>query len=101
MSTPHFIGDADTAAVLRLAGVQVYVPGDDEDAAALFEQRLAETDFLLLGTAFARQLPPQRLQAALQAGQPLVAVIPDVLGTEEFIGESLRLRRELGWGSAT
>ncbi|BAZ94399.1 archaeal/vacuolar-type H+-ATPase subunit F [Thiohalobacter thiocyanaticus] len=101
MSVPHYIGDADTAAALRLAGVQVYVPGEDEDAEALFQRRLAETDFLLLGTAFAQRLPPQTLKAALQAGQPLVAVIPDVLGAEDFIGESVRLRRELGWGSAT
>ena len=98
MSTPHFIGDADTAAALRLAGVQVYVPGDDEDAAALVEQHLEATDFLLLGTAFARRLPPETLKAALKAGQPLVAVIPDVLGEEDFTGESVRLRRELGWG---
>lgn len=101
MSTPHFIGDADTAAALRLAGVQVYVPGKDEDAAALLDQYLAATDFLLLGTAFARQLPSETLKAALQAGQPLVAVIPDVLGAEDFTGESVRLRRELGWGSAS
>lgn len=101
MSTPHFIGDADTAAALRLAGVQVYVPGDDEDAAALLEQRLRETDFLLLGTAFARRLAPETLKLALKAGQPLVTVIPDVLGEEDFVGESVRLRRELGWGSAT
>lgn len=101
MSAPCFIGDADTAAALRLAGVQVYVPGADEDAAALLEQHLGETDFLLLGTAFARRLPPETLKAALKTGQPLVAVMPDVPGEEDFVGESVRLRRELGWGSAT
>lgn len=99
MSVPLYIGDRHTASALRLAGVQVYVPGD-EDPVELFQKGLTQTGFLLLGSAFARNLPEALLCDAQQKGDPLVTVIPDVLGEEAFTGQAWNLRRQLGWGQA-
>lgn len=99
MSVPLYIGDPNTASALRLAGVRIFVP-DDEDPVELFQKALTQTGFLLLGSTFARGLPEALLRDAQQKGHPLVTVIPDVLGEEAFTGQAWSLRRQLGWGQA-
>lgn len=97
MSTPLFIGDEYTAAALRLAGANVYVP-KDEAPLEVFNRSLDTTEFLLLGADFARQLPETTLQEALRRDTPLIAVVPDVLGREPAPSEAAVLRKQLGWG---
>lgn len=97
MTAPIYIGDDYTAAALRLAGVRVRVPGD-EDPVALFNRILEETEFVLLGTAFSERLPRELLEDALRRGEPLVSIMPDVLGQEAYAGSAVNLRRQLGWG---
>lgn len=95
MNRPFFIGDRVTALGYQLAGVRVQIPEDDE-LEETFRSAVAETDFVLITQEYADRLPVSALTDALRAEQPLVVVVPDVLGRVPPTDLSDRIRRVLG-----
>jgi vacuolar-type H+-ATPase subunit F/Vma7 len=96
MSTPAlFLGDELSAAGFRLGGIDTRTPPAGEEA-AYFERARQEALFVLITADLAARLPPAVLQQALNAGRPLVAVLPDVRGRTAPPDLAAALRRQLG-----
>ena len=95
MAAAIAIADEITAAGLRLAGVRTIV-AEAAQVAEAFEEACRSAPLVLLTAELARYLPRQRLVAALEGSEPLVAVIPDI--EERSIAADLgaELRRALG-----
>jgi vacuolar-type H+-ATPase subunit F/Vma7 len=95
LSAAIAIVDEITAAGLRLAGVRTIV-AEAAQVPEAFEEACRSALLVLLTAELARYVPPQRLAAALEGSEPLVAVIPDI--EERSIAPDLgaELRRALG-----
>lgn len=93
--TPVYIGDESTAAGFRLAGLAVYTPSDDE-LPDVFRRALRETDLLLIDVKYARRLPQKEVREAVLALNPLLLVVPDILGRTPMREFEQRLASELG-----
>lgn len=79
MARLAFIGDELTAAGFRLAGASTHTP-DKPQTSEVFARVSQECELLLMTAAYAQALPPDVLQAALRESEPLVLIVPDVLG---------------------
>lgn len=95
MAAIVFIGDELTATGLRLAGIDVVMPRAEE-AAAAFAKARREAAVVLVSSALAPHLPDDVLQAALLAGEPLVAIVPEVTGRSLAPDIAARLKATLG-----
>jgi vacuolar-type H+-ATPase subunit F/Vma7 len=84
VAVPVAIADEITAAGLRLAGVETVVfaadelPQPPEPLWRAFDAACRAAPLVLVTAELARHLPRARLEAALAAEAPLVAVIPDI-----------------------
>jgi vacuolar-type H+-ATPase subunit F/Vma7 len=76
----YYIGDEATAAGYRLAGAEVRVPAAAEAPEVFRRAQAADADLILLSAELAGTLPPDELEAAVQAERPLVAIVADVHG---------------------
>lgn len=74
-----FIGDELTATGFRLAGCEVATPGEGQTA-QIFEAACATYAVIMVGSTHARHLNKTVLDEAIKALEPLVIVLPDVLG---------------------
>jgi vacuolar-type H+-ATPase subunit F/Vma7 len=90
-----FLGDELSAAGFRLGGIEARTPPVGEEA-AYFERAREEALFVLITAEVATRLPPAILEQALNAGRPLVAVLPDVRGLTAPPDLAAALRRQLG-----
>jgi vacuolar-type H+-ATPase subunit F/Vma7 len=81
MARVVYIGDETTAAGFRLAGVETRVT-EAAGAADALRQALTTDDAecVLLTGEFVASVPAPLLQQALEAVEPLFAVVPDVRG---------------------
>jgi vacuolar-type H+-ATPase subunit F/Vma7 len=96
MARIYYIGDEATAAGYRLAGAETRVPATGETP-AVFHRALADgADLVLLSAERAGELEPDELEAALLAGQPLIAIVPDVLARHAAPDLPRRVRCALG-----
>jgi vacuolar-type H+-ATPase subunit F/Vma7 len=80
MTRVYYIGDEATAAGYRLAGAETRVPSSGETREALRRARADGADLVLLSAALVGEIEAAELDAALLAEQPLLAIVPDVLG---------------------
>lgn len=80
MARVLYVGDEVTAAGLRLAGLETRVVAPGDAAAALREALAGEHDCVLFCGRLARFVPEPLLQRALDAREPLFALVPDILG---------------------
>jgi vacuolar-type H+-ATPase subunit F/Vma7 len=94
-TTALFLGDELSAAGFRLGGIEARTPPAGAEV-AYFEQARREALFVLITAEFALRLPSALLQQALNAGRPLVAVLPDVRGRSAPPDLAAVLRRQLG-----
>jgi vacuolar-type H+-ATPase subunit F/Vma7 len=90
-----FLGDELSAAGFRLGGIDARTPPLGEEA-AYFERAREEALFVLITAEVAARLPRALLEHALNAGRPLVAVLPDVRGRLPPPDLAAALRRQLG-----
>lgn len=79
MTVPVFVGDEVTASAWRLIGARTIVV-DDDDATAVFDAALEDTELVLITAPCAATLDSGRLDAAVRQAQPLVLVVPDAAG---------------------
>lgn len=99
--TLAFVGDALTAAGLRLAGVRAYAPRPGEERAA-FAQACATAAAVFVTPAVAARLDAAELEGALAALSPLVAIVaveapPDARPRAAArLDPAERVRRQLG-----
>jgi vacuolar-type H+-ATPase subunit F/Vma7 len=89
------LGDEPTAIAWQLAATRVGVPGL-EDAETTFRAALSESDLVLVTGPVAAALMPATLERARRAAQPLVLVIPDMLGRSLAEDLAQEIRRTLG-----
>jgi len=95
-TTLAFIGNELDAAGWRLAGAAVLTPMPGAEAQA-FDAVRGSAAVVLVGNAVARALPPDMLEPALAALQPLVLVLPDDRDAGPLaIEPAERVRRQLG-----
>ena len=78
-TAPIVIADRHAAVGWRLAGAHVRTPMPGTVAAA-FRTACAETELVLIASAYARELPPAMLDAARRSLRPLVLVLDDEPG---------------------
>lgn len=90
-----FLGDAVTAAGLRLAGVRCESPGPAE-AAGVFRRARHDAALLLLSAELAEALPPELLAEALREQRPPTLVIGDLRGQQAPPDRVAALKRQLG-----
>lgn len=102
MAQAVVIADEITAAGFRLAGIGAIVPVADESGALseevrrAFEQACRDATLVFVTAELARYLPRARLDAALEAIAPTVAVIPDIEARSISADIGVELRRTLG-----
>ena len=91
-----YVGDEVTAAGLRLAGVETraVLPGDA--AAALREALAGEHDCVFFSGRLAEFVPDSLLRQALDAREPVFALVPDVLGRGAPADVAHEVRNALG-----
>lgn len=80
MARVLYVGDEVTAAGLRLAGLETRVAAPGDAAAALREALAGEHECVLFCGRLAGFVPEPLLQQALDAREPLFALVPDILG---------------------
>ena len=90
-----FIGDELTATGLGLAGIVVMMPAA-ADVASAFDEACRQGSAVLLSSALVPHVPVARLEAALMASQPLVAIVPEITGTSPLPDLVRRLKTTLG-----
>lgn len=95
MSAIIFIGDELTAAGFRLAGVTVITPTRDGEAEALANAR-GIARIVLLGSDVAARLPAREVETAATSLDPLVLIVPDILGLAPPPDLARRLKATLG-----
>lgn len=96
MASVYYIGDEATACGYRLAGAETRVPGPGETP-EVFRRAVADgADLILLSAGFAGELGVEALDDALAGTQPLVAVVPDVLGRHLAPDVAREVRLALG-----
>lgn len=95
MSTPVYIGDEVSAAGFRLAGLRVRIPEQGDYRGAL-QWAMQQTTLVLLSSAVARDMPPLELDRFLANLDPAIVIVPDVLGGNEMLELSTRIRTQLG-----
>ena len=95
VTLPVFIGDEVSACGYRLAGLQVRVPGRDELDAVL-AAACEQAPLVLITAGVARWLPAAQLERLLAGVDPLLVVVPDVLGAAGADDVATRMRRQLG-----
>jgi vacuolar-type H+-ATPase subunit F/Vma7 len=93
--TPIVIADEISAAGFRIAGARTLVPTPGALGAA-FESACTECELLLMSATLARELPRERLAAALVSARPLLLVFPDAFGGSEPPDLMRELERALG-----
>jgi len=95
MASVYYIGDEATACGYRLAGAETRVPGPAETA-EVFRRAIQDgADLILLSAEVAGELGVA-LDEALAGSQPLVAVVPDVLGRHQAPDVAREVRLALG-----
>jgi len=95
MASVYYIGDEATACGYRLAGAETRVPGPAETA-EVFRRAIQDgADLILLSAVVAGELGVA-LDEALAGSQPLVAVVPDVLGRHQAPDVAREVRLALG-----
>ena len=95
MSAPEFIGDELSAAGFRLAGLLVH-PASADTIAACFDECLSRAPLVILTMDAAALLPPGRLDEAISAADPPVAVLVPLVGGAPAPDLELSVRRALG-----
>jgi len=96
MASVYYIGDEATACGYRLAGAETRVPGPAETAEVFRRAVQAGADLILLSAEVAGELGAAALDDALAGSQPLVAVVPDVLGRHQAPDVAREVRLALG-----
>lgn len=91
-----YVGDEVTAAGFRLAGVDTRVASSGDAAESLRSALADGPDCVLFAGTLADFVPPATLAAALAAGKPLFAVIPDVRGSGRPPDLARTVRNALG-----
>jgi vacuolar-type H+-ATPase subunit F/Vma7 len=95
MSALAYIGDPLQCAAYRLAGFATWSPEPGAELAAL-QAALAGTQAVFISTEMALRLPRSRLEKALAAGSPLVAIVPRAGGRASELDPAERVRSQLG-----
>jgi vacuolar-type H+-ATPase subunit F/Vma7 len=95
MASVYYIGDEATACGYRLAGAETRVPGPAETAEVFRRAVQDGADLILLSAEVAGELGVA-LDEALAGSQPLVAVVPDVLGRHQAPDVAREVRLALG-----
>jgi vacuolar-type H+-ATPase subunit F/Vma7 len=95
MASVYYIGDEATACGYRLAGAETRVPGPAETAEVFRRAVQDGADLVLLSAEVAGELGVA-LDEALAGSQPLVAVVPDVLGRHQAPDVAREVRLALG-----
>lgn len=95
MARAVYLGDAVSAAGYRLAGAAVRTPAAGEATAAL-DWALSQAPLVLVAADVAAAVDEARLRAAQLALQPLLLVVPDLIGGCATPDLAARLRAQLG-----
>ncbi len=90
-----YLGDAVSAAGYRLAGATVRTPGPGEAGQAL-AWALGQASLVLISAELAVQIDEALLRRAQLALQPLLLVVPDLIGGAPAPDLAARLRAQLG-----
>lgn len=93
-----YLGDEVSAAGYRLAGATTHSPRAGEEAAAL-RQACTEAPLVLVSAAVAAALGEAAMRMPLTALQPLLLVVPDLVGGQPAPDLAARLRGQLGLGA--
>lgn len=96
MSVPIYLGDEAGAAGYRLAGVQIRIPAQGEERAALQDAR-ERAPLVLVSAAVAAHIDARALREALAALTPPVVVVPDTQAQVARPDLVARLRGQLGF----
>jgi vacuolar-type H+-ATPase subunit F/Vma7 len=95
MSAFAYIGNAEDAAGFRLAGVRCWTPsGDEAEAFAAAIASGAEAVFITAEVA--ERIARTDLEAALAAGRPLIALMPEPGQPPSRLDPAERVRAQLG-----
>ena len=95
MSVFAYVGNAEDAAGFRLAGVRCWTPsGDDTEAFAAAIASGAEAVFI--AAEVAERIARPALEAALAAGRPLIALMPEPGQPPSRLDPAERVRAQLG-----
>ena len=89
-----YVGNAIDAAGFRLAGVRSWAPEAGAELAA-FRAARADSEAVFITVAIAERLPRSELDAALAAGRPVLALIPEP-GKPSPLDPAERARLQLG-----
>ena len=95
MARVVYLGDAVSAAGYRLAGAMVRTPAAGEATAAL-DWALSQASLVLVAADVAAAVDETRLRRAQMALQPLLLVVPDLIGGSTAPDLAARLRSQLG-----
>jgi vacuolar-type H+-ATPase subunit F/Vma7 len=95
MSALAFIGDPLQCAGFRLAGFSTWSPAPGSEAAAL-EAARAVAQAVFISAEIAARVPRGRLDAALAAGTPPLAILPGDDGLPSALDPGERVRAQLG-----
>jgi len=95
MGSAIFIGDELSASGFRLAGIETLVPALGAIEPVLEEAR-TRASLIIMTADLARHISAPRLEAAMLAERPTLAIIPDVLVRAPMPDLVSRLRRILG-----
>lgn len=95
MARVVYLGDAVSAAGYRLAGAVVRTPAAGEATAAL-DWALSQGTLVLVAADVAAAVDEARLRQAQLALQPLLLVVPDLIGGSATPDLAARLRAQLG-----
>jgi vacuolar-type H+-ATPase subunit F/Vma7 len=95
MSALAYIGDPLQCAAYRLAGFATWSPEPGAELGAL-HAALAGRQAVFISAEVASRLPRSRLEQALAAGSPLVAVVPRAGGRASEQDPAERVRTQLG-----
>jgi vacuolar-type H+-ATPase subunit F/Vma7 len=90
-----YLGDEVSAAGYRLAGIEVIVTKDGEEAQS-FARVPADAALMLVSSAVAARVPPATLQRAASALHPLLLIVPARGGEARAPELVQRLRVQLG-----
>jgi vacuolar-type H+-ATPase subunit F/Vma7 len=95
MSALAYIGDPLQCAAYRLAGFATWSPDPGAELEAL-QAALVGTQAVFISAEMASRLPRSRLEKALAAGSPLVAIVPRTGGRASELDPAERVRSQLG-----
>jgi vacuolar-type H+-ATPase subunit F/Vma7 len=90
-----FIGDEVTATGFRLTGIETIVPAP-EDAGATLDDARARAALVIMTAELAANVPAAKLEAAMLAETPALAIVPDARFHVGVPDLAWRLRRVLG-----